>query len=164
MAGDIDQRRRYSYLGDDDPPGRKARAIGERVDRRADAARGLRFGGGPMACALIETVIDTIEESEVLPRVRALSRELRERCLVGPVTGVQGAGYLLGLRCSRPAKEIAAELLRRDIVVGTSADPHVVRLLPPVVLETAHVVSDEADASTVGADAATSHTSSRSRA
>jgi len=71
--------------------------------------------------------------------VRALSRELRERCVAGPVHAVQGAGFLLGLRTSRPAKTVAAELLERDIVVGTSADPHVVRLLPPLVLEASHV-------------------------
>jgi acetylornithine/succinyldiaminopimelate/putrescine aminotransferase len=100
---------------------------------------GTTFGGGPLACALVETVIETIEESEVLPRVRALSRELGERCVVGPVQAVQGAGFLLGLRTSRPAKTIAAELLDRDIVVGTSADLHVVRLLPPLVLEASHV-------------------------
>lgn len=100
---------------------------------------GTTFGGGPLACALVETVIETIEESEVLPRVRALSRDLRERCVAGPVHAVQGAGFLLGLRTSRPAKTVAAELLERDIVVGTSADPHVVRLLPPLVLEASHV-------------------------
>ena len=100
---------------------------------------GTTFGGGPLACALIETVVETIEEGELLGRVRALSRRLREGCLVGPVTAVQGAGFLLGLRCSRPAKEIAAELLRRDVVVGTSADPAVVRLLPPLVLDESHV-------------------------
>jgi len=100
---------------------------------------GTTFGGGPLACALIETVVETIEEGELLARVRSLSRRLQERARVGPVTAVQGAGFLLGLRCSRPAKEIAAELLRRDIVVGTSADPGVVRLLPPLVLEEDHV-------------------------
>jgi acetylornithine/succinyldiaminopimelate/putrescine aminotransferase len=100
---------------------------------------GTTFGGGPLACALVETVIETIEESEVLPRVRALSREMRERCVVGPVETVQGAGFLLGLRTSRPARAVAAELLERDIIVGTSADPRVVRLLPPLVLEAAHV-------------------------
>ena len=100
---------------------------------------GTTFGGGPMACALIETVIETIEEASLLPRVRALSLDLRERCAVGPVVAVQGAGFLLGLRTERPAKEIANELLLRDIVVGTSADPHVLRLLPPLVLQPAHV-------------------------
>jgi len=55
------------------------------------------------------------------------------------VTGVQGAGFLLGLVCSRPAKEIQAELLARDILAGTSADPRILRLLPPYILEEEHV-------------------------
>lgn len=100
---------------------------------------GTTFGGGPLACALVEATLDAIEEEGLLARVRALSEDLRARCVVGPVTAVQGAGYLLGLRTTRPAKEVLAALLERGILVGGSADPHVVRLLPPLVLEPAHV-------------------------
>jgi acetylornithine/succinyldiaminopimelate/putrescine aminotransferase len=100
---------------------------------------GTTFGGGPLACALIEAVIDTIEAEELLPRVRTLSRLIRDTCQVGPVTGVQGAGFLLGLRTTRPAREIVDELLDHGILAGTSGDPNVVRLLPPLVLEKAHV-------------------------
>jgi acetylornithine/N-succinyldiaminopimelate aminotransferase len=100
---------------------------------------GTTFGGGPLACALIEAVIETIETEELLPRVRSLSRRIRETCQVGPVTGIQGEGFLLGLRVSRPAKDIVAELLDHGILAGTSADPNVVRLLPPLVLEEEHV-------------------------
>jgi acetylornithine/succinyldiaminopimelate/putrescine aminotransferase len=100
---------------------------------------GTTFGGGPLACALIEAVIETIAEEGLLARVRALSRRLRESCRVGPVEAIQGEGFLLGLRTSRPAKEIQAELLAKGIVAGTSADPRVVRLLPPLVLAEAHV-------------------------
>ena len=46
---------------------------------------------------------------------------------------------LLGLRCRRPAKDIQAALLERDVLVGTSSDPKVVRLLPPLTLEKQHV-------------------------
>jgi len=100
---------------------------------------GSTFGGGPLACALIEAVIETIETEDLLANVRTLSRRLRESCQVGPVTGIQGEGFLLGLRTSRPAKEVQAELLARGIVAGGSADPHVVRLLPPLVLTETHV-------------------------
>jgi acetylornithine/N-succinyldiaminopimelate aminotransferase len=100
---------------------------------------GTTFGGGPLACALIEAVIAAIEEEGLLARVRELSARLQAGGRVGPVTEVQGAGFLLGLRTSRPAKEVQAELLARGFVVGTSADPHVVRLLPPLVLEAVHV-------------------------
>jgi len=40
---------------------------------------------------------------------------------------------------SRPAKDIVAELLDHGILAGTSADPGVVRLLPPLILEEEHV-------------------------
>ncbi|HXO28571.1 MAG TPA: aminotransferase class III-fold pyridoxal phosphate-dependent enzyme, partial [Thermoanaerobaculia bacterium] len=98
-------------------------------------------GGGPMACALIEEVIATIVDEGLLERVRALSRRIRETCQVGPVEAIQGEGYLLGLRTSRPAIEIQGELLERGILAGTSADPRVVRLLPPLVLEPEHVAA-----------------------
>jgi acetylornithine/succinyldiaminopimelate/putrescine aminotransferase len=100
---------------------------------------GATFGGGPMACALLETVIGIIEEEQLLPRVQALSRLIRETCVVGPVTGVQGMGYLLGLRVTRPARLIVDELLEHGILTGTSGDPHLVRLLPPLILEAGHV-------------------------
>ena len=71
--------------------------------------------------------------------MRARSDEIRTRCVVGPVTGVQGAGLLLGLRTRRPAKDVQRELLARDILVGTSADPNVIRVLAPYVLAGEHV-------------------------
>ncbi|MFO7277113.1 MAG: aminotransferase class III-fold pyridoxal phosphate-dependent enzyme [Pseudomonadota bacterium] len=100
---------------------------------------GTTFGGGPMACAVMEAVIDAIESEDLLARVRRVGAYIRETCVVGPVTGHQGAGFLTGLRTSRPAKEIQAALLERNILTGTSSDPHVLRLLPPFVLEEQHV-------------------------
>src|SRR6185369_10682138 len=87
---------------------------------------GTTFGGGPLACALIEAVIDTIEMACLLPRVQQLSARLRAECRVGPVTDVQGEGFLLGLRTARPAKEVQAELIEHGIFSGTSGDPHIV--------------------------------------
>jgi acetylornithine/succinyldiaminopimelate/putrescine aminotransferase len=55
------------------------------------------------------------------------------------VGGHQGRGFLHGLRMVRPAKDIQQELLKRDILVGTSADPFVLRLLPPYILKEEHV-------------------------
>lgn len=101
---------------------------------------GTTFGGGPMACAMIETVIDVIETDGLLANVRKLSQQVRETCVVGPVMGTQGAGFLLGLRTRRPAKDVQRELLEQhDILTGTSGDPHVVRILAPFVLESQHV-------------------------
>ncbi len=100
---------------------------------------GTTFGGGPLAMAMVEAVIAAIERDGLLERVRRLSARLQRECLVGPVTAAQGMGFLLGLRTAPPAKEVLAGLRTRGIVAGGSADPHVVRLLPPLVLEDAHV-------------------------
>lgn len=100
---------------------------------------GTTFGGGPMACAAIEAVIDAIEAEDLLANVRKVAATLRATCKVGPVTGFQGEGFLLGLKTNRPAKEIQKALLERDILAGTSADPHILRLLPPYTLTEEHV-------------------------
>jgi acetylornithine/succinyldiaminopimelate/putrescine aminotransferase len=100
---------------------------------------GTTFGGGPMACAVAEAVIDTIESESLLANVRQVSTYIRSTCVVGPVTAIQGAGFLLGLKTSRPAKEVQAALLAKDILAGTSADPNIVRLLPAYILNEGHV-------------------------
>jgi acetylornithine/N-succinyldiaminopimelate aminotransferase len=100
---------------------------------------GTTFGGGPMACAVAEAVIDTIESESLLANVRQVSAYIRSSCVIGPVTGVQGAGFLLGLKTSRPAKEVQSALLAKNILTGTSADPHILRLLPAYILNEGHV-------------------------
>jgi acetylornithine/N-succinyldiaminopimelate aminotransferase len=100
---------------------------------------GTTFGGGPMASAVIEAVIEAIESENLLARVRRVGAYIRATCMVGPVLAHQGAGFLTGLRVSRPAKEIHAQLLERGILTGTSADPQIIRLLPPYILEEEHV-------------------------
>jgi acetylornithine/succinyldiaminopimelate/putrescine aminotransferase len=100
---------------------------------------GTTYGGGPMACAAIEACIDAIESQGMLANVRKVSEYIRKTCVVGPVTGVQGEGFLLGLRTARPAKEIHAQLLEVGILAGTATDPNILRLLPPFILEEQHV-------------------------
>ncbi len=100
---------------------------------------GTTFGGGPMACAVAEAVIDTIESESLLANVRQVSTYIRSNCVTGPVVGTQGAGFLLGLKTSRPAKEVQAALLEKNILTGTSGDPYVLRLLPAYILNEGHV-------------------------
>jgi acetylornithine/succinyldiaminopimelate/putrescine aminotransferase len=102
-------------------------------------ALGTTFGGGPMACAAIEAVIEAIESERLLDNVRRVAAYIRSTCIVGPVTAHQGAGFLTGLRTRGPAKDVQAALLERDILTGTSSDPSILRLLPPFVLQEAHV-------------------------
>lgn len=100
---------------------------------------GTTFGGGPVAAAAITATIDAIDSEQLLSNVRERETQIRERCVEGPVRKIQGMGLLLGLVCDRPAKEVRNVLLEHDILVGTSSDPAVVRILAPLVLESTHV-------------------------
>jgi acetylornithine/N-succinyldiaminopimelate aminotransferase len=100
---------------------------------------GSTFGGGPLACAVVEAVVDTIRDDNLLENVRNISARIRRTCVTGPVTGIQGEGFLLGLRTRVPARQVQAALLDRGILTGTSGDPGVLRLLPPFTLAAEHV-------------------------
>jgi acetylornithine/N-succinyldiaminopimelate aminotransferase len=100
---------------------------------------GTTFGGGPMACALVETVINVIRRDHLMENVQNLSAQIAAALPLGPVTEMQGKGFLMGLRCTRPAREVQAELLAKDILTGSSSDTAVVRLLPPLVMQQQHV-------------------------
>lgn len=100
---------------------------------------GTTFGGGPMACALIKTVVHELERPGFLEHVARMGELLRERCRVGPVRSIQGRGLLCGLRLSRPTKEVLPELLARGILAGGSGDPDVMRIIPPLIVEPCHI-------------------------
>ena len=102
-------------------------------------ALGTTFGGGPVACAAIKTVIEAIRNENLLANVRDTHAAILAKCMVGPVVGIQGKGFLVGLRTKPKAASVRDALLARDILTGTSADPHVLRLLPPLILTVEHV-------------------------
>lgn len=109
------------------------------ADRLQPGDLGTTFGGGPLASVLVSTVIEVIERDRLMDNVRELSAEITAAMPLGPVRAIEGRGFLLGLRCDRPARQVLAALLERDILVGTSADPQVARLLPPLTLQREHV-------------------------
>ena len=100
---------------------------------------GSTFGGGPIAAAAIVATIDAIGSENLLENVRKAEMLIRERCVRGPVVRIQGMGLLLGLVCDRPAVEVRDALLEHDILTGTSGDPEVLRILAPLVLQSAHI-------------------------
>ncbi len=66
-----------------------------------------------------------------------VEEHLRERLKeVEQVVSVQGRGFLLGLEFADKAASIHKALLDRKIITGTSSDPRVLRLLPPLCLKT----------------------------
>ena len=96
---------------------------------------GTTFGGGMIAMAAVTATLEAIENDGMLENVRTVESYLRQ-CLneVEQVINVRGRGFLLGLEFADKAKPIHEALLDRHIITGTSSDPKVLRLLPPLCL------------------------------
>lgn len=96
---------------------------------------GTTFGGAPMACALVAAVAKLVVDEDLASRANTAFAFIQEHGVAGPVEKVHGAGLLVGLKCRRSASDVAAELRQRGLLVGTSADPHVARIMPPLNIE-----------------------------
>jgi len=96
---------------------------------------GTTFGGGMMAMAAVTATLEAIENDGMLANVRDVEIYLRKRLReVEQVVNVHGRGFLLGLEFADKAKPIHEGLLEKKIITGTSSDPKVLRLLPPLCL------------------------------
>jgi acetylornithine/succinyldiaminopimelate/putrescine aminotransferase len=97
---------------------------------------GTTFGGGMLAMAAVTATLEAIEADGMLANVRAVESHLRERLKeIEQVVSVRGRGFLLGIEFADKAKPIHEALLDRRIITGTSSDPKVLRLLPPLCLQ-----------------------------
>src|SRR5216683_973001 len=97
---------------------------------------GTTFGGGMIAMAAVTATLEAIEQDEMLANVREVESYLREHLKeVEQVVNVHGRGFLLGLEFADSAKKVHAALLAQKIITGTSSDPKILRLLPPLCLQ-----------------------------
>ncbi len=97
---------------------------------------GTTFGGGMIAMAAVNATLEAIENDGMIENVKTGEAYLRERLSELPaVVAVRGRGFLLGLEFSEKATAIHKALLERKIITGTSSDPNVLRLLPPLCLK-----------------------------
>jgi acetylornithine/succinyldiaminopimelate/putrescine aminotransferase len=92
---------------------------------------GSTFGGGPVPCAAALATLDVILDEGLLENVKRVEQQIRQGATRLGIGG-QGKGLLLGLRLDRPAADVQQRLFGRRILTGTSSDPNVLRLLPPL--------------------------------
>ena len=101
---------------------------------------GTTFGGGMLAMAAVTATLEAIETDGMLANVKRVERYLRSRLKeVEQVKAVHGLGFLLGVEFNDKAAPVHQALLDRKIITGTSSDPKVLRLLPPLCLKEEHV-------------------------
>jgi acetylornithine/N-succinyldiaminopimelate aminotransferase len=106
---------------------------------------GTTFGGGPLACAVAITVIDTIRQTKLLAHIDDTGAFFRTKlqalaashdCIVD----VRGMGLMIGIELNSAdlAKQVAAQMMERRIIINRTSET-VLRFLPPYILEREHV-------------------------
>jgi acetylornithine aminotransferase/acetylornithine/N-succinyldiaminopimelate aminotransferase len=101
---------------------------------------GTTFGGGMVAMAAVSATLEAIETDDMLANVIETERYLREQLDEVPqIIRVRGLGFLLGLEFEENASAVHRALLDRKIITGTSSNPKVLRLLPPLCLGMAEI-------------------------
>ena len=117
----------------------------ERVAERslAPGDHGSTYGGNPFVGAAVDKVLELMERDDIPGHVREIAPYLEQRLdeLVARydfLTARRGLGLMQGVVSEKPVGEIAANALRHGLVVITAASD-VIRLVPPLVIERAHV-------------------------
>jgi acetylornithine/N-succinyldiaminopimelate aminotransferase len=100
----------------------------------APSEHGTTFGGAPLACAAVEATLEIIESEGLLEKSMALGEAMKAKLRLPGVVETRGQGAWIGVALDRPAKPVAAALIERGFLVGTSSDPRVMRLAPPAVM------------------------------
>ncbi len=105
---------------------------------------GTTFGGNPLACAAANAVLDVMLAPGFLDDVDRKARRLWQaldevaRDAPGVLSGVRGAGLLLGLRCVAPNTQVQQALSEQGLLTVSAGD-NVVRLAPPLVVTDADI-------------------------
>jgi acetylornithine/succinyldiaminopimelate/putrescine aminotransferase len=94
---------------------------------------GTTFGGGMIAMAAVLATLEAIENDGMVGNAKAVESQLRDSLsgLAG-VKAFRGKGCLIGIELEDKSFDVHAKLLNEKIITGTSSDPHVLRLLPPL--------------------------------
>jgi acetylornithine/N-succinyldiaminopimelate aminotransferase len=105
-------------------------------------SHGTTFGGGPLACAAGNAVLDVVLAPGFLEAVddtaRYLWRGLLGLCARYPAVFIEarGAGLIAGLKCAVPNGEVQAAALAEGLLTVAAGD-NVLRLVPPLIIRRA---------------------------
>ncbi|GAB2806527.1 acetylornithine transaminase [Lentzea nigeriaca] len=99
---------------------------------------GTTFGGNPVCCAAALAVLDTIAAEGLLEHASSVGKEIAAgvEALHHPaISGVRGAGLLLGIMLRDKVSAKAAAAAQKAGYLINPIQPDVIRLAPPLILD-----------------------------
>ena len=102
---------------------------------------GTTFGGNHLACAAALSVLEVIQNDNLLENVNAVSSYFKNKVLEIPeIKKVKGRGLMLGLEFDFPIADLRKSLIRNHhIFTGSSKNPNLLRILPPLTITEQHI-------------------------
>jgi acetylornithine aminotransferase/acetylornithine/N-succinyldiaminopimelate aminotransferase len=101
---------------------------------------GTTFGGGPLATLALKTTLEILRDERVYEHVTNMELRLREGLSHLPsVKTISGVGLLLGIHVHGPAVKVQKALFEAGVIAGTSEDPNVLRIMPPLTISKENV-------------------------
>ncbi len=101
---------------------------------------GTTFGGGMLAMAAVLATLEAIETDDMIANANKIEQHLRDSLSgVSGVKAIHGKGCLLGIEFDAPCGPVHKKLLAKNIITGTSSNPNVLRLLPPLCVTTEEI-------------------------
>lgn len=96
---------------------------------------GTTFGGNHLACAAVQSVLDTMDCENLLDNVNSVGAYLmQELAKIKCIKDVRGKGLMIGLEFEEHIKDIRRKLLYDEHVFTGVSGTNVIRLLPPLSL------------------------------
>ena len=105
---------------------------------------GTTYGGNPLACCAVSTVLDIFEKEKIVEHVVETTPYFEKKLdeLAGEVSWIserRGAGFMQGLVVTgRPVGEVINAALKKGLLV-ISAGSDVLRLVPPLITDKAEI-------------------------
>jgi acetylornithine/N-succinyldiaminopimelate aminotransferase len=102
---------------------------------------GTTFGGNHLACVASLTVLNVIEEENLMQNVKEISTYFIEKAKTVPkLKKVKGRGLMLGLEFDFPIADIRKKLIyTHKIFTGSAKNPNVIRVLPSLTVKKEHI-------------------------
>ncbi|MDA9056517.1 aminotransferase class III-fold pyridoxal phosphate-dependent enzyme [Flavobacteriaceae bacterium] len=101
---------------------------------------GTTFGGNHLACAATLAVLDVLESENLMQNAKEMSAYFMEKAKSIPkLKKLKGRGLMLGLEFEFPVATLRKKLLfDHFLFTGSSKNPNLIRILPPLTIKKAH--------------------------
>jgi acetylornithine aminotransferase len=112
--------------------------VGAAGDLLGPGQHGTTFGGNPVCCAAGLAVVRTIAADRLAEHAGVIGKEIANGVedLHHPlISGVRGAGLLLGITLRKPVAAAVAAAAQRAGYLVNPVQPDVIRLAPPLVID-----------------------------